>query len=73
LAVGIGFLGAGSILQLPADRKIEGLTTAANIWVAAAIGLTAGMGLLWPAFLAVLLAWFTLLVVRWYNLPNQRI
>src|SRR5262249_12694840 len=44
LAVGIGFLGAGAILKLSQERKIEGLTTAANIWVAAAVGLSAGMG-----------------------------
>ena len=36
LAAGIGFLGAGSILKLTEERKIHGLTTAANIWVAAA-------------------------------------
>jgi putative Mg2+ transporter-C (MgtC) family protein len=72
LPTGIGFLGAGAILKLSEDRKIEGLTTAANIWVAAAVGLTAGMGLLWPAVLVVLLAWFILAVVRWYDPPNQR-
>jgi putative Mg2+ transporter-C (MgtC) family protein len=56
LATGIGFLGAGAILQMPEARKIHGLTTAANIWVTAAIGMALGLGYFWPAVLAGLLA-----------------
>ncbi len=42
VVVGIGFLGAGVILE---DRgRITGLTTAASIWLAAALGMAAGMG-----------------------------
>ena len=40
---GIGFLGAGTIMRL--DRQIVGLTTAAGVWVAAAIGMAVGGGL----------------------------
>src|SRR5690348_3977294 len=36
LTTGIGFLGAGTILQMPAQRRVKGLTTAASIWVTAA-------------------------------------
>jgi putative Mg2+ transporter-C (MgtC) family protein len=43
IVTGIGFLGAGTILRL--DRQIVGLTTAAGVWVAAAIGMAVGGGL----------------------------
>ena len=41
---GIGFLGAGAILKQANDERIQGLTSAAGIWLAAAIGMTAGLG-----------------------------
>ncbi len=44
IVVGIGFLGAGAIIRLRGGI-VEGLTTAATIWVAAGIGLAAGAGL----------------------------
>ena len=40
---GIGFLGAGTILQLKAGTR--GLTTAASVWAAAGLGMAAGTGL----------------------------
>lgn len=43
IVTGIGFLGAGTIMRL--DRQIVGLTTAAGVWVAAAIGMAIGGGL----------------------------
>ena len=43
VVAGIGFLGAGAILHR--HRSIEGLTTAATMWVVAAIGLAAGAGM----------------------------
>jgi putative Mg2+ transporter-C (MgtC) family protein len=43
IVTGIGFLGAGTILRL--DRQIVGLTTAAGVWVAAAVGMAVGAGL----------------------------
>ncbi|MDO5758657.1 MAG: MgtC/SapB family protein [Rhodobacterales bacterium] len=42
---GIGFLGAGAIVIRATERKVEGLTTAANIWATAGIGMIAGLGL----------------------------
>ncbi|WP_296762503.1 MgtC/SapB family protein [Sediminimonas sp.] len=42
---GIGFLGAGAIMVGTAKHQIEGLTTAANIWATAGIGVVAGLGL----------------------------
>jgi putative Mg2+ transporter-C (MgtC) family protein len=41
---GIGFLGAGVILHQPDRRSVRGLTTAATIWVTAALGLVCGLG-----------------------------
>ena len=43
IVTGIGFLGAGAILRYP--RSIHGLTTAATIWVNAAIGTAVGVGM----------------------------
>jgi len=42
IATGIGFLGAGAILR--SEHSIHGLTTAATVWVNAAIGMAAGAG-----------------------------
>ena len=44
IVIGIGFLGAGAIMRREGGH-IEGLTTAATIWVMAAIGLATGAGL----------------------------
>ncbi|MCJ7744526.1 MAG: MgtC/SapB family protein, partial [Dehalococcoidales bacterium] len=44
IVTGVGFLGAGAILHREGGI-VAGLTTAATIWVSAAIGLTAGAGL----------------------------
>lgn len=44
LTTGIGFLGAGAILKDVTKRETRGLTTAANVWLTAAIGVAAGMG-----------------------------
>jgi len=42
---GIGFLGAGAIIRMDRGARVEGLTTAAGIWMTAAIGMAAGMGM----------------------------
>ncbi len=43
VATGVGFIGAGTIVVL--GRTVHGLTTAATIWVAAAVGMAAGAGM----------------------------
>lgn len=53
---GIGFLGAGAIIKLERDVRIEGLTTAAGIWMVAAIGMAAGMGMEIMALTTTLIA-----------------
>ena len=44
IVTGIGFVGAGAILHQ--RRSVQGLTTAASLWVTAAIGLAVGVGML---------------------------
>ncbi|MDX2260115.1 MAG: MgtC/SapB family protein [Gemmatimonadales bacterium] len=60
IAAGIGFIGAGAILKLTATREIEGLTTAAGIWMTAAIGVAVGLGGLGLALLGSVLTWLVL-------------
>jgi putative Mg2+ transporter-C (MgtC) family protein len=60
VATGIGFLGAGTILKQEEQHRIEGLTSAASIWLTAAVGMAVGAGWLWPAVLGVVLAWTVL-------------
>ena len=55
---GIGFLGAGAIIR--EGLSIRGLTTAATLWVVAAIGMACGAGYYWPAVAATA---FTLLAL----------
>jgi len=45
VVVGVGFIGAGVILRGRRDEEVAGLTTAATIWITAAIGLATGAGL----------------------------
>jgi putative Mg2+ transporter-C (MgtC) family protein len=56
VAAGIGFLGAGTILKLTRRREIQGLTTAAGIWLTAAVGMAVGAGRLWIPVMGVALA-----------------
>src|SRR5215510_11133948 len=63
LATGIGFIGGGAILKLSQDRDIRGLTSAAGIWMTAAMGVAAGLGRIGMALLSALLTWFILAVI----------
>lgn len=63
LATGIGFIGGGAILKLSADREIQGLTTAAGIWLTAALGVAVGLGALGVALISTALAWIILVVL----------
>jgi putative Mg2+ transporter-C (MgtC) family protein len=64
VTAGIGFLGAGAILKMHAENQVKGLTTAAGIWLTAAAGVAAGMGLEATAVLSALMAWVVLAVLR---------
>ena len=60
IVTGIGFIGAGSILKLSEERDIQGLTTAAGVWMTAAIGVSVGLGSLGVALLST---FFTLIIL----------
>ncbi len=66
LIAGVGFLGAGAIISGTKQVETRGLTTAAGIWVTAAIGIAAGMGRESTAVLSTLIALFILSVVPWF-------
>ena len=60
IVTGIGFIGAGSILKVSEERDIQGLTTAAGVWMTAAIGVSVGLGSLGVAVLSTI---FTLIIL----------
>jgi putative Mg2+ transporter-C (MgtC) family protein len=62
VVVGIGFLGGGSILRH--GDSIQGLTTAANLWLTASVGMAVGFGFFLGAGLTVALALLTLAGLR---------
>lgn len=61
---GIGFIGAGTIIFQKSENAVRGLTTAAGVWVTAAIGLTCGAGMYMLAFAAT---FFVLLGLEAFN------
>jgi putative Mg2+ transporter-C (MgtC) family protein len=68
---GLGFLGAGAIITL--GRRVSGLTTAACIWVTAAIGLALGCGYVFVAIVAFLVVMFALhILARWERTMAQK-
>ena len=69
IVTGIGFLGAGSILKLNEERDIQGLTTAAGIWMTSAIGVTVGLGTLGLALIATVL---TVVILSFIGRANHK-
>lgn len=61
IVTGIGFLGAGVILRR--QREVQGLTTAATIWITASLGMGAGGGFYWVSIAAAVIAVITLLIL----------
>lgn len=68
---GVGFLGAGAIIKGRDDESVRGLTTAAGIFMTAAIGIAAGLGREATALLSTLLALLIFsiapIIVRWFE------
>ncbi len=64
---GVGFLGAGAVLKRDDKDEIRGLTTAASIWVTAAIGIAVGLGREATALLGTLVVLIILTVLRRFN------
>ena len=75
IVTGVGFLGAGVIFKGDSTSKVNGITTAAMIWVTAALGMTVGAGYLWIAVIAaamILLVLFIFsLLEGWIDRVNQ--
>jgi putative Mg2+ transporter-C (MgtC) family protein len=63
LTAGMGFIGAGAIIKGRDEAHVQGLTTAAGIWLTAALGVAAGLGALGVALVALILAWIILAVL----------
>src|SRR5438128_11547218 len=61
IVTGVGFLGGGSILR--SGRSVHGMTTAATIWVNAAIGMAAGAGLFAAAIITTIITLVVLAVL----------
>ena len=72
IMTGIGFLGAGVIMK--EGLSVRGLTTAASIWITAAIGILVGIGSYFPAVLALAATLGTLSAFRWFEskMPSQQ-
>lgn len=62
IVTGVGFLGAGAILRQ--GSEVHGLTTAASIWVAAAIGMSIGFGFYVPGIFTTALVLSMLVLLR---------
>ena len=63
VAAGIGFIGGGAILKMREEREIEGITTAAGIWLTAAVGVAIGLGRWGSALIGIVLALIILSIV----------
>ena len=71
IVVGIGFLGGGAILH--SGVNVKGLTTAASLWLTAAIGLSAGGGMFVLAAASTAFSLFALVVLRFtLEVPRRR-
>ena len=62
VVTGIGFLGAGAIIR--SGESVRGLTTAACLWVVAAVGVACGVGMYGAALVVTLLAVMSLLLLK---------
>ncbi len=71
IIVGIGFLGAGSIILQ--GNKLLGLTTAGGLWVTAGIGMAAGFGLFSLAFISTILVIIIFVLINILEKPIRKI
>ena len=65
VVVGIGFIGAGAIFR--AENKVKGITTAASLWVIAAIGMAVGLGFYIAATVTAIMVFAVLFVKRFIS------
>ncbi len=62
---GISFIGAGVILRDTKEHSVEGLTTAATVWVTAALGIACGLAAWGTVAVAMGLSLFVLIGIPW--------
>jgi len=62
IIVGVGFLGGGAILKTSGPESVQGLTTAASIWVVASLGIACGAGQWIASLIGLILALLILIV-----------
>jgi putative Mg2+ transporter-C (MgtC) family protein len=76
VVTGIGFIGAGTIIFHKAENVIRGLTTAAGVWVTAAIGLACGGGMYVLAIVSTALVLLGLevfnILIRWMSVRRRK-
>lgn len=72
IVTGIGFLGAGAILKIDEKLDIRGLTTAASIWAAAAIGVAVGLGVLGVAIIGTIVTLLVLVILGEIEVRSYR-
>ena len=65
IMTGVGFIGAGVIHM--EGMAVRGLTTAASIWLTAAVGILFGIGFYFPAIVATVIALSVLAIFRWFE------
>ena len=71
IVTGIGFLGAGIIFR--GNMGVHGLTTAATVWAAAAIGMASGMGHYLLAIETTVISLVILMLLHWFDLWFKRV
>lgn len=68
IIVGIGFIGAGAIIG--SQGHVQGITTAASIWIAASMGIACGVGYF---YVAVVVTLISLCVLRFLKIAEKKI
>jgi putative Mg2+ transporter-C (MgtC) family protein len=71
IVTGIGFLGTGAILKRTESHEIHGVTTAAGIWMTAAVSIAIGLGQIVVGICGAVLAWIVLAVLHKFE-PDAR-
>jgi putative Mg2+ transporter-C (MgtC) family protein len=69
---GISFIGAGVILRDPQARTVDGLTTAASVWVTAALGIACGLGMWGVVAIGAAIALILLVAVGWLEVGQKQ-
>jgi putative Mg2+ transporter-C (MgtC) family protein len=70
IVTGIGFIGAGAILKQSEEHQVKGLTTAAGLWLTAALGMAVGLGREMTAILGTVLAY---VILAYFPEVEQRV